>query len=132
LIILITLICPLIVKYWHVELFLPLKCYPVLINVFMLILFGYSLIAPPTAIERIARLKEPNLPPIAVTYTRRVTQIWCGFFVINACISLSTALWASPAIWSLYNGLISYLLMGLLFGSEYLFRQHFKRRQHVE
>jgi uncharacterized membrane protein len=113
------------------ELLSPLKLYPVLINIIMLIIFGYSLITPPSIIERIARLREPDLPPIAIIYTRRVTQIWCVFFVINGSIALGTVFWASPAIWSLYNGVISYIFMGLLFGGEYLVRGRFKRRHRV-
>jgi hypothetical protein len=39
-----------------------------------------------------------------------------------------TALWASPATWTLYNGLIAYVMMGLLFAGEYVVRWHFKRQ----
>ena len=31
-------------------------------------------------IERFARIREPNLSMQAVSYTRRVTQVWCVFF----------------------------------------------------
>lgn len=110
---------------------LPLKLYPVLINCAMLTAFGYSLISPPSMVERLARLREPNLPPAAVGYTRRVTQIWCVFFVINGSIALGTALWASEEVWSLYTGVIAYFLMGALFGGEFLFRLRFKRLHHV-
>lgn len=106
---------------------MPLKLYPVLINVVLLGVFGYSLIAPPSLIERFARMQEPDLPPYAVLYTQRVTQVWCAFFFINGAIALGTALWASPAIWSLYNGVIAYALMGCLFGGEYLVRLRVKR-----
>lgn len=101
-------------------------------NIFMLMIFGYSLMNPPSIIERIARRQEPDLPPAGMAYTRRVTQVWCVFFLVNACISLVTVLWASPTIWSLYNGIIAYILMGLLFGGEYLVRLRFKRRHHVD
>lgn len=110
---------------------LPLKLYPVLVSAVMLAAFGYTLIAPPSMVERIARMQEPNLPPEIVGYARRVTQIWCGFFAINGAIALSTALWASPTVWLIYNGMISYLLMGLLFGGEFITRVYFKRRYHV-
>lgn len=106
---------------------LPLKLYPVLVNAALLAAFGYSLAAPPSMVERLARLREPDLPPAAVGYTRRVTQVWCGFFVANGALALGTALWASEAVWSLYTGVIAYLLMGALFGAEYLFRLRFKR-----
>lgn len=110
---------------------LPLKLYPVLVNGALLAAFGYSLAAPPSMIERLARLREPDLPPAAVGYTRRVTQAWCVFFALNGAIALGTALYASEAVWSLYNGAVSYLLMGLLFGAEYLLRLRFKRLHHA-
>jgi uncharacterized membrane protein len=110
---------------------LPLKLYPVLVNCAMLAVFGYSLISPPSMIERFARLTEPNLPSTAVAYTRSVTQVWCVFFVINGSIALVTALWASEAVWSLYTGVIAYVLMGVLFVAEFLVRRRFKRLHHV-
>lgn len=110
---------------------MPLTLYPVLVSSVMLGVFGYSLVSPPSIIERIARRREPDLPLAANQYMRRVTQVWCAFFLVNGSIALATALWASPAVWSLYNGVISYLLMGLLFGGEYLVRLRFKRRHHV-
>jgi uncharacterized membrane protein len=110
---------------------LPLKLYPVLVNCAMLAVFGYSLISPPSMIERFARLTEPNLPLAGVAYTRSVTKVWCGFFVINGSIALVTALWASEAVWSLYTGVIAYVLMGVLFVAEFLVRGRFKRLHHV-
>jgi uncharacterized membrane protein len=107
---------------------LPLKLYPVLVNSALLGMFAYSLMVPPTIIERWARLREPQLSAPAVLYTRRVTQVWCLFFAVNGAIALVTALWSSAAVWTLYNGFIAYLLMGLLFAGEYCLRQRFKRR----
>jgi uncharacterized membrane protein len=102
---------------------LPLKLYPPLVSLVLLGVFAASLLFPPPLVERIARLQEPDLPAHAVRYTRRVTEVWCGFFVINGGISLLTALYASEALWALYNGLVSYLLIGLLFAAEWLVRQ---------
>ncbi|AMP00376.1 putative membrane protein [Collimonas arenae] len=106
---------------------LPLKLYPVLVNLGMLAVFSYSLYAPPSVIERMARLTDPALPAYAVAYTRRVTQVWCGFFIVNGLLALYTAGWASEAVWSLYNGVLAYLLMGILFIGEYLVRIIVKR-----
>lgn len=110
---------------------LPLKLYPVLVNAGFLAAFGASLVAGPSMIERLARLREPDLPPAAVGYTRRVTQAWCVFFAVNGAICLGTALFCTQATWSLYTGVVSYVLMGLMFGGEYLLRMRFKRLQHV-
>lgn len=106
---------------------LPLKLYPVLVNAALLMAFGYSLAVPPSVVERIARLRQPALPGPAVRYTRCVTQAWCVFFAANGLVALGTALWASDAAWLLYNGLIAYLLMGLMFAGEYLVRLRFRR-----
>lgn len=110
---------------------LPLKLYPVLVNVALLAGFGYSLTTPVSAVERMARLRGADFPPVAQAYMRKVTQVWCGFFVVNGAIALGTALWASEAVWSLYTGVISYVLMATLFGAEYLVRLRFKRLHHV-
>ncbi|CAN7146097.1 hypothetical protein [Rhizobacter sp. LjRoot28] len=107
---------------------LPLKLYPVLVNAVFLIVFAVSLSHPPSAIERLARLAEPDLPASGVAYTRRVTQVWCGFFVFNGAVALWSALWASNEVWALYNGLVSYLLMGLLFAGEWLVRRRVRAR----
>jgi len=116
-----------VVAIWNNAL-LPLKLYPVLVNLGMLAVFGYSLYAPPSMIERMARLSDPALPAYAIAYTRRVTQVWCGFFVMNGTLALLTAVWASAAIWSLYNGVLAYVLMGCLFAGEYLVRIVVRRR----
>jgi uncharacterized membrane protein len=118
-----------VASFWGNQV-MPLKLYPLLVNVVMLCVFSISLVYPPSVIERLARLHEPDLPPTGVAYTRRVTQVWCGFFVVNGGISLLTVFWATDAGWALYNGLISYLLMGVLFVGEWLLRKRMKARVH--
>jgi len=116
-----------LVALWS-NVWLPLKLYPVFVNAALLIIFAHSLIYPPSIIERFARLRDPDLPAQAIAYTRRVTQVWFVFFAFNGAFALMTALWASPAIWTLYNGVIAYLMMGFLFAGEYVVRWHFKRQ----
>ncbi len=101
---------------------------PVAMNAGLLLVFGHSLISPPSVIEQIARVMEPDLPDSAIPYTRAVTGVWCGFFVVNGAIALYTALYSSLAVWTLYNGLIAYLLMGTLFVIEYLVRRRVRDR----
>tara|TARA_R100000005_G_scaffold88808_1_gene58971 strand:+ start:4589 stop:5170 length:582 start_codon:yes stop_codon:yes gene_type:complete len=108
---------------------LAVKAYPVLISLSFAALFGFSLISPPPIIERIARAMEGELDDHAIRYTRRVTEAWVVFFLLNAAVSLWTAFYASLEIWTLYNGFVSYLLIGLMFGGEYLLRQYVKRRK---
>lgn len=106
---------------------LGLKFYPVLVSGVMLVLFGISLWRPPTMIERFARLQQADLPAHAIPYTRKVTWVWCGFFVVNGAIASATV-FASDQLWALYNGLVSYLLIGLLLGVEYLVRLRVQKR----
>ncbi len=102
--------------------------YPVLVNAILLTLFAASLWRPPTAIERIARLREPSLPPAAVVYTRRVTIVWTVFFALNGAAALYTTVAASLETWTLYNGLVAYLLIGALFAVELAIRPAFTAR----
>lgn len=110
----------------------PLKLYPVVVNLALLVAFAASLRRGPSAIERLARLREPALPPAAVAYTRRVTQAWCAFFATNAAISAATALWADAATWALYNGCIAYVAMGALMGGEWLVRRRVRARGAID
>ena len=103
------------------------RLYPVLINGFLLAYFGSTLLWPPTIVERFARLRHRIFPQRAVDYTRVVTVVWCLFFFINGTIALATSLWASTAVWSLYNGVISYVLIGVLFAAELVFRRRMWR-----
>ncbi len=91
--------------------------YPVVINTGLLAYFWSSLRTGPSAIERLARLEEPDLPPEGVAYTRMLTKVWCAFFLLNGLTAAATAAWGDPRLWAWYNGCISYLLIAvLLFG----------------
>lgn len=107
------------------------RFYPVLVNASLLLLFGLSLWRGPPVVERLARLQDPELPAEAITYTRRVTQIWCVFFALNGLIAVYTALFSSLPVWAWYNGGIAYGLMGLLFAGEWLVRRRIMRAQHA-
>ena len=96
---------------------------PALVNLALLATFGFSFLQDETTVERLARAGGEDLPPEGRAYCRAVTAVWCGFFLVNAAISLELALAGSPRAWALYTGLVAYLLMGLLFAAEYLVRQ---------
>lgn len=95
--------------------------YPPLVNLTFFIFFTISLIHPPTVIEKIARRQHPEMPARAIAYTRKVTQAWCLFFLVNGGISLMSISY-SEEWWVLYNGFIAYILIGLMLAGEYLIR----------
>ena len=102
--------------------------YPVAVNLIMLTLFATSLKGEQSLVERLARLQDPELSPRAVRYTRQVTQAWCLFFVVNGTIAAATALYGDLKLWTLWNGLLSYIALGVMFGGEYLLRQRLQAR----
>jgi len=106
---------------------LLLLLYPAAVSLSLLLLFGRTLLQPPSMVERFARLTEGDLSPVGVRYTRQVTQVWCVFFVFNAAIAIATV-FASREYWVLYNGLVAYVLMGILFAGEWLVRSRQRNR----
>ncbi|ATO18624.1 Clp protease [Acinetobacter sp. LoGeW2-3] len=104
-----------------------LKLYPVFMSIGSCVIFASTLVRPPSMIERFARLAEPDLPPEGVVWTRKVTVVWCGFFILNAAIALYTVYFTPTRIWVLYNGFISYVFMGCLLLGEYVLRKRQQR-----
>lgn len=101
--------------------------YPVLCNLVLFFLFAYSLKQPKSIIERIARIKEPDLPYKGIVYTRKVTKVWCIFFLINGSLATATVISGNMQVWVFYNGLVSYVLMGLIIAAEWLVRRRIYR-----
>jgi uncharacterized membrane protein len=95
---------------------------PVVVNLGLLVAFARSLGRGPSLVESLARLRYRTLPVGAEAYCRRVTALWCVFFVANAAFTFWLALRASLAAWTLYTGLLAYVLVGVLFGVEHVYR----------
>lgn len=102
--------------------------YPAGVSLVLLGAFGLTLLRPPTMIERVARAGGTELGPVAIRYTRTVTIVWCGFFAVNAVIALATALVGSREVWVVYNGFVSYAIVGALLLGEWLIRPAIRRR----
>ncbi|BFM21755.1 COG4648 family protein [Gilvimarinus japonicus] len=108
---------------WWVNSETLLKLLPVFINLGLASYFAYTLWCPPSIPTRVATLEyHGNLPPVVERYTIAITRLWCGFFIVNASVALATALFFSREVWTLYNGLIAYIAIGLLFAFEYGYR----------
>jgi len=99
------------------------KAYPILMSAGMAAAFGRSLLTPPSLIEMLASLRTPDPSPEARAYMRKVTWAWFLFLCANSLVSALTLASGEMRLWTLYNGLISYLLMGLLFGVEWMIRR---------
>ena len=96
--------------------------HPVLVNFGFAGVFAYTLAAPPPMVERLARILDPDLPA-AAPYLRKVTLAWIGFFLVNGTIAVWTVVWGTIDQWAIYNGVIAYLLIGVMFAGELLVRR---------
>ncbi len=109
------------------------KLYPVLINLVLLGSFGYTLFYPPVMIFRFALLQDKSIKGSLAekqieAYCLNVTLIWCAFFLVNGAIALFTALFAKDIVWSVYNGFISYIFIGILFTGEFAVRKMVEKK----
>ena len=122
------------------ELFL--KLYSVVISATLLVVFGSTLFLKPNIIFRFATLADKSIKGSSYEkqvelYCKKVTIVWCCFFILNGTTSGITAfsdkifglsLEQSRKVWAIYNGGISYVLMGLLFTVEFIIRKLVDRK----
>jgi uncharacterized membrane protein len=102
----------------------PLLLVPVVINGTLLVTFGSTLFRGPPLIERFARLQHPDLTPAEVSWCRAWTKVWTGFFATNAVVATTLGLANRLELWALYNGLLTYIVMGGFFVGEYSVRKY--------
>lgn len=103
------------------------KVLPVLIQLMLMYFFGRTLLKGkgPSFIESFVRLEFPEFPPGVSEYCRQLTIIWTVFFAFNALMGVGLAIWGTDFWWTLYNGILIYIMIGLLMVGEYLYR-HFR------
>lgn len=125
----VTAIClvVLIICLWLLNNDFFLKLYPVIINLSLLAFFGLSLKYGPPVAEKFARLKNQELSARAIAYCRKVTMVWCVFFIINGGLALASC-FLPINVWVLYNGLIAYILIGSLMAGEFCFRFYYRKK----
>jgi len=105
-----------------------LRLYPMLLTLLVFAFFFGSLFTRMPLAERFARMQYRDLPAQGVIYTRHLTWVWCGVLLCNALVSLYTAIATSFEVWSVYNGVIVYLLFGSVFACEYVVRLRLRRK----
>ena len=114
----------LFVVFFNQEIFL--KLYPVLMNATVGTIFAWSLHKTPLITKFAQKMQKTPLDKNKLIYTRCATIAWTIFMFINTVVSLITV-FLSNEIWTLYNGFISYVLIGIMMLSEYIVRQRFKK-----
>lgn len=117
----------LVILIFHYTNWIVAKYYPVIVNFVLFCIFFGSTFSEETVIQKMAKLMEPNIKPKALEYTRRLTYIWSIFMLANFFISLATV-FMSEKVWAIYNGFLSYMLVGVFFIIEYMVRINFKKK----
>ena len=117
----------LVILIFHYTNWIVAKYYPVIVNFVLFCIFFGSTFSEETVIKKMAKLMEPNIKPKALEYTRRLTYLWSIFMLANFFISLATV-FMSEKVWAIYNGFLSYMLVGGFFIIEYMVRINFKKK----
>ena len=113
------ILCFLIILF-NQEIFL--KLYPVLMNSCVCAIFALSLKKTPLITKFAQKIRKEPLDTKTLNYTRNATKAWAIFMLVNTFISLITV-FLSNEIWTIYNGFISYMLIGMMMLSEYIVRK---------
>jgi uncharacterized membrane protein len=105
---------------------------PVAIPVSLIMVFGGSLRAGQIPlVTRMAKLARDELPADLERYTRALTVFWTAVFALLALSAVGLALFASRELWSLATNFIHYLVIGVVFIAEYLYRRwRFRHHEH--
>lgn len=117
----------LVILIFHYTNWIVAKYYPVIVNFVLFCIFFGSTFSEETVIQKMAKLMEPNIKPKALEYTRILTYIWSIFMLANFFISFATV-FMSEKVWAIYNGFLSYILVGVFFIIEYMVRINFKKK----
>jgi uncharacterized membrane protein len=74
-------------------------------------------------IEHFARMVKPELRPAELAHCRTWTRIWGVYLLALAALGLALARWATLTVWTVYVGIVSYVLVAVLFAIEYVIRK---------
>lgn len=106
----------------------PVLLLPAIVNGALLASFGSTLLQGPPLIERFARLQHPDLTPAESAWCRSWTVAWSAFFATNILVAVALVVANALQLWAFYNGLLTYIVMGLFFAGEYTVRKYRFRR----
>lgn len=104
--------------------------YPCFINLGLCIVFAWSMHGE-SIITRFAQLehslkKLPELDDKEIRYTHILTGVWVAFFMFNFSVCLILVLFDLQTMWALYSGVGGYIIAGIIFLGERMFRKKLK------
>jgi uncharacterized membrane protein len=103
--------------------------YPVVASISIACVFFVSLKDKQPLLEKIAERMGEVINKHAQHYLYWLTFIWGILLVINGVIAAYTTFYLTLKQWALYNGFISYILLGSFFMIELIFRHFYKKHK---
>jgi uncharacterized membrane protein len=104
---------------------LIIKLYPALADLAYITILATSFFFPPPFafyfIDIFDKSIKTKLPAKRFErYCRKATMVWCVFFFVDGILATVTAYGCSDMVWGIYNGGVTYVIMGLLFAGEFV------------
>jgi uncharacterized membrane protein len=103
--------------------------YPVIASISIACVFFVSLNDTQPLLEKFAERMGEVINKHAQHYLYWLTFAWGILLVINGIIAAYTAFYLTLKQWALYNGFISYILLGSFFLIELIFRYFYKKHK---
>lgn len=116
-------LCMIVLSYMNMGFFL-IYLPSMIIPILLLNVFFRSLL--PGKIPLVTDIGEKSRGPLTDQireYTRNVTIIWVVLFFAMSTWSILLLWLGTPALWSLFTNVINYILVGILFFGEFIFRK---------
>ncbi|MDR1389813.1 MAG: hypothetical protein LBJ31_07530 [Treponema sp.] len=103
-----------------------LKLYPAMADVVYIVIFEISLVIPPPIVYNIALLIDKDMEKTVsgdqlLSLSRTMTIIWIAYFICDCAAAVITTFASSTLVWGIYNGGITYAIMGLIVLSQVLY-----------
>lgn len=99
-----------------------IRLIPAFVYLSLAALFGFTLWHPPSLCERLVRLQFAEFKQGIAEYLRQLTWVWTGFFAANVIICALLPIIAEDWVWTVYTGILVYVLMAVLVFAEYIYR----------
>lgn len=131
-VLLVVILMSLVISYLGLTLYV-LYIPPIVIPLLLWSVFFRSLLPGQTPLTtQIGESVHGPFRGAMAVYSRRVTVFWSLFFVLLAIWSGVLVVVASTEVWSLFTNVINYLLVGVVFITEYLYRKfRFREFKHL-
>ncbi|MDR2729466.1 MAG: hypothetical protein LBB81_01035 [Treponema sp.] len=114
-----------------------IKLYPVLADLSYITIMVTSFFFPPPLayyfIDIFDKSMKTKIPQDNFyRYCLRASVVWVIFFIVDGIISLITVYHSSDFFWGIYNGGITYCMMGLIFAGEFIILKIIEKKHRLK